>query len=139
MIKIEKSLRLPGFQEDTPIVLGNGETFHIRPPRFVYYPKWGAGNEIETCVALNYGQEWEDRISDTFAEEYKDEELFERISWFADRMLTRNYREEIRAYYRYLLYVHPNEPDSKKRMYMLWDIARGFDPKGLSSDMSKRP
>jgi hypothetical protein len=136
MIKIEKSLRLPSFQEDVPIVLGNGETFHIRPPRFVHYPEFGPGGAIGIGIGLNYGPEWADRISLAWHEDVKDDELFERIAWFADRMLIRNYKEEIRHYYPMILGLHPAEPDSRRRLMMLWDIARGYDPKGITSDGS---
>ena len=139
MIKIEKSLRLPNFQADTPVVLGNGETWHIRPPRFGFYPKFGGDGLIQTEIGLNYGPDWEQRLSETFEKELKDDELFESIAWFADQMLIRNYKEEIRSYYRFLLFVSKDEPDSQKRMYMLWDIARGYDPKGITSDGSGRP
>jgi hypothetical protein len=137
MIKIEKSLRLPHFHEDVPIVLGNGETFHIRPPRFGFCPRVMADGAIETAFCLNYGPEWEARVAETLEKEFKDDELFTRVIWFVDRMLLRNYKEEIRAYYPYLLFLSPDEPDGKERIYALWDIARGFNPKGISSDTSR--
>jgi hypothetical protein len=60
--KIEKSLRLDTFQADCPIILGNGEAFHFRPPRFLCYPTVNQDGRILMAMGgLNYGPELQGR------------------------------------------------------------------------------
>jgi hypothetical protein len=139
VFKIEESLRLPTFQCDVPIVLGNGEAFHFRPPRFVTYPEFDQDGKIIKCTGLNYGPDWEAHFEAATQKEERKEDIYEDVVWFADTMLRRNYKEEIRKYYKSLIYINNTERDSIRRMFQIWDVARGFDPKGLSSDGSAQP
>lgn len=134
MLKIEESLRLDTFHRDCPIVLGNGEPFHFRPPRFVSFPVVSEDGRIETGMDLNYGEEWTERYYRALEDEAAGKDMLENIFWFADTMLMRNYRPEIRRHYRILLYFNSKEPDSARKFMQIWDLARGYDPKGLSSD-----
>jgi hypothetical protein len=43
--------------------------------------------------------------------------------------MLRNYKEEIRAYYRYLLFVSPDEPDSKNECICTLGYRAGLRPK----------
>jgi hypothetical protein len=138
MFKIEKSLRLPTFNEDVPITLGNGEEFHFRPPRIVQYPRF-EGGRIVLCLEVNYGQAFVDRHEAALADDAARDNnaMLEHMFWFADMMLLRNYSEQIRHYYSLLLGVNAYEPDAVRRLMQIWDLARGYDPKGLSSDGSQ--
>jgi hypothetical protein len=136
--KIEKSLRLDTFQADCPIILGNGEAFHFRPPRFLCYPTVNQDGRILMAMGgLNYGPEWVEHTEVALEDEDNDKLTFDKICWFADRMLIRNYKEEVRKYYNILLPLHAREPETTRKFYQIWDMVRGFDPKGLTSDGSR--
>lgn len=139
LLKIEKSLRLDTFYEDVPIVLGNGEAFHFHPARFVYYPTVDEEGQVQIALRLNYGPEWEKKFEAVSGADAEQKDIFASICWFADRMLTSNYREEIRKYYDSLLYVNKHDSASIKRMWSIWDLARGWDPKEPISDGSRQP
>lgn len=139
MFKIERSLRLPKFHEDVPIVLGNGEAFHFRPPRFVHYPRFDDDGNAVTCLGLNYGPEWEEQFGKSVEADLAKQDIFPYICWFADRMLRRNYKEEIRRYYSVLIFHTKDEPDSLRRLMQIYDLARGVDPKEITSDGSGQP
>lgn len=137
MLNIEKSLRLSHFQADQPIVLGNGETFQFRLPRRVIYPEISPDGQIQMARGWNVGDDWDDRIHEAELILKEDKIPVGLVVQFADRMLLRNYREEIRVYYRSLLAFHPDEPDSITRYLEILRLAGGIDPKGPMPDGSK--
>lgn len=128
------------FHEDVPIVLGNGEPFHFRPPRIVQYPMFDGGQVILTAT-VNYGREFVERHEQALIDEVErnSDKMLEHMFYFADMMLMRNYREEVRGYYSLLLGINPNEKDTIRRLMQIWDLARGYDPKGLASDGTPIP
>ena len=138
MIKVEKALRLPTFSEAVPIVLGNGEAFHFRPPTFGVYPEV-SGRSVIHRIKINYGVEWETRFNEAIEREIASKNIITDVWWFADIMLLENYKPEIRTYYRKLLYFNHRQPDTVRRHLQIWDVVKGNDPKGLSSDGSATP
>lgn len=138
-LMIERSMRLPWFAADVPIVLGNGEAFHFRPPRFVRWPEFGADGTMDHRTGFSYGPDWVDRwelCSAAVDSGDGGRDITEDVMWFADQMLMRNYKEELRRHYKSILSFTIREPDCVLRYRLIWDLVLGNDPKGLTSDGS---
>lgn len=139
MIEIEKSLRLPTFQPGIPIVLGNGEAWQFVPPTLGYYPVIQDDGRVLRRLTINYGPAWEARFEQALQAEIENQDILNHVWWFADYMLRQNYKEEITRYYNILLVFTSKDNEYVRRFLQIWDVVRGNDPKGHTSDGLNRP
>jgi hypothetical protein len=69
----------------------------------------------------------------------KGEDFVGHMMYFADRMLTCNYKESIRYHYPRLIGWTPREPRSAAMIEKIWELVIGRDPKGITSDGALLP
>jgi hypothetical protein len=130
--KLEESLRRPDWQPGAPLVLLNGETFHFRPPVVRLWRKYGPDGSFAYDNRTDLGLEYDVKLRDAETLHAEKKNIFGHIYDFADTMLTRNYREEIRDHYEEILYYSHDEK-VKNLWWKIYDLGRGMDPKGVIS------
>jgi hypothetical protein len=136
--RIEEGLRRPDWRPGAPLTLLNGEVFHFRPPTIRIWRGPDESGAWRQFVGTDFGEEFDDAINECESLTQQRQDIFEYIFYFADAMLTRNYREEIRNHYKHILYF-TSEEHVKKVWWAIFDLARGIDPKERISGGSPTP
>jgi hypothetical protein len=132
---LEVSLRAATWKAGFPVRLCNGEVFHFEPPSILgFYPTFDGTGNVGRKLTIHLGREFEECLESAEEAARQGGDVWPYVAWMADRMLTHaNYRPEIRDHYREILYFDP-KGENKKIWFDVYDIARGVDPKGRTSD-----
>jgi hypothetical protein len=136
--KIEESMRRPDWQPGIPLTLLNGEEFHFRPPVVRIWRQYEPGGSFLYENRTDLGTEYDVRLNDAESLQVQGKNIFDHIYHFADSMLMRNYREELRQHYGEILYF-TNEQPVVDMWWKIYDLARGMVPKGDTSIGSRTP
>jgi hypothetical protein len=138
--EIEQSLRSEDFRPGVPIRLFDGAEWHFVGPKMLMFPQWTDG-DLVFRNGTDYGPEWDRKFLDTAAafEAGDFAGAFGRILWFADAMLVRNYRPEVRDHYDRILRFDINDKKHISVFLTIWTAAGPPDPKDAFSGGSPTP